>query len=275
MPFSRAILSGYAPDGGLYVPTEVPQVSLSKLREWSGLSFAQLCQEILCLYIQDEIPLENLEPLVQSAFQGFSCSDIVPLVKLGDLMVAELFHGPTLAFKDFGQQVLCKLIDYFATLERRSVTAIAATTGDTGPAAIEAVAGSKYMRIFVFYPRGQISKLQEAQMTTVDDPNVVVTSFVGGGDDMDPPIKNVTTDREFAAKHGLCSINSVNWGRGNLATPALCPLDGSNALDFSVRSDCSLLLGIFAGSRCGRCRISCGLLHSNWCNGKCWCGHVC
>ena len=136
--FSSAILSGYAPDGGLYVPDTVPQVSLAILKAWSELSFEALCVEILSLYIGDEIPRPDLQGLIHRAFKGFSCSDVVPLVKLGDLTVAELFHGPTLAFKDFGQQVLCKLIDYFATREQRMVTAVVSTTGDTGPAAIEA-----------------------------------------------------------------------------------------------------------------------------------------
>ena len=134
-------------------------------------------------------------------------------MQVGDLWVAELFHGPTLAFKDFGQQVLCKLIDHFATKRGTSVTCVCATTGDTGPAAIGGMAGSKSARIFVFYPKGQISRLQERQMTTVVDPSVVVHSFEGGGDDMDAPIKAVVTDPTMAAKHGICSLNSVNWGR--------------------------------------------------------------
>lgn len=150
---------------------------------------------------------------MRAAFSEFSSSEVVPVVRVQDVYVAELFHGPTLAFKDFGQQVLCRLIDYFAVRDGRNATLVVSTTGDTGPAAIRAAAPSRRLKIVCFYPKGQISRLQELQMTTVDSPNVRVIAFEGGGDDMDALIKAITTDRAFRDRHGLCSVNSINWGR--------------------------------------------------------------
>eukprot|EP01049_Picozoa_sp_SAG25_P005453 SAG25_NODE_374_length_8940_cov_97.908155_10_plen_241_part_00 len=127
--------------------------------------------------------------------------------------MAELFHGPSLAFKDFGLQVLCKLLDFFARRAGRVSTLVVSTTGDTGPAAIQGCVGSSALRIVVTYPDGQISELQRRQMTTVDAPNVAVAAFEGGGDDMDAPIKAISTDTAFRERHGVTSANSINLGR--------------------------------------------------------------
>lgn len=212
VPFSEAIRCGYAPDQGLFVPEQIPNVT-AHLQAWSSLSFQDLCTEVLHLWIGPEMSKEKLHQAVVASFAEFSVPEIVPVKQIDGIFVAELFHGPTLAFKDFGQQILCKILDYFAVKEERNVTVIVSTTGDTGPAAIRAASDSQRLKIVCFYPKGQISRLQELQMTTVDSPNVSVIAFEGGGDDMDGPIKLISTDVEFREKHGISSANSINWGR--------------------------------------------------------------
>ena len=216
--FEAAICSGYAPDGGLYVPEQIPTVSAAMLQKWSTLPFAELAVQVLALFVGDEIPAAYMRAICAASFSQFTDPGVVPVVKVGALHVAELFHGPTLAFKDFGQQVLCKMLDFFAVRANRDITLVVSTTGDTGPAAIRATAGSRRLRILCTYPTGQVSRLQEQQMTTVDSPSVRVFTFEGGGDDMDGPIKRVTTDPAFTARHGLTSVNSINLGRVTVQT---------------------------------------------------------
>mmetsp|Transcript_6271 Transcript_6271/g.17563 ORF Transcript_6271/g.17563 Transcript_6271/m.17563 type:complete len:148 (+) Transcript_6271:71-514(+) len=131
--FAHAISTGYAPDGGLYVPECLPTVGLETLRKWSALKFQDLCVEIMALWVGEDIPAADLRGVVAASFAEFSAEEVVPLAGLRGAYVAELFHGPTLAFKDFGQQVLCKLVDYFARKSGKRVTLVVSTTGDTGP----------------------------------------------------------------------------------------------------------------------------------------------
>lgn len=213
--FQKAITTGYAPDGGLYVPHTMPVVDLATLKKHSTFSYQQLCTAILSLFIEDEMPFGDVEALVTAAMATFSTPLIIPVVPVGNPVtyVAELWHGSTLAFKDFGQQLLCRLIDYFACKNNEEITLLVSTTGDTGPAAISAVADTKNIRIFCSFPEGQVSHLQRLQMTAASSDRVYVYSFEGGGDDMDGPIKQLTLQPEFAKKYNPCSINSINLGR--------------------------------------------------------------
>jgi threonine synthase len=217
--FAEAISRGYARDGGLYMPERIPQISLEELKSWLAHSYAQLCEEVLAKFVADEIPREDLARIMARCFAGFSQECVVPLTLLkgradaADVWVAELFHGPSLSFKDFGQQVLCGMLDYFARRDQQTVSLLVATTGDTGPAAISAAAGLQSLQLVVLYPLGQISRFQELQMITEDAQNVRVFAFEGGGDDMDAPIKALSTDHSFQEKHRLSSVNSINIGR--------------------------------------------------------------
>ena len=199
------------------MPEQVPRIGTKELNDWKYHSYALLCEEIMALFVGDEIPRSDLRPLMTKCFGNFSHDSVVPLTQLEgvdeEVWVAELFHGPSLSFKDFGQQVLCNLLDYFARRKGRKVSLLVSTTGDTGPAAICASAGLSSLQLVVTYPLGQISRVQELQMTTETAENVYVFAFEGGGDDMDGPIKALNTDTAFQQQHGLSSVNSINIGR--------------------------------------------------------------
>lgn len=219
---AEALCTGYAPDGGLFVPEELPRISGATLASWSSLDFPTLALELLKLFVGDELPPEELKDVVHGSYVNFSHKDIVPVIPLAKdadpsraVFVSELFHGPTYCFKDLGQQLLVRLLARFAERDKQKKTFLVSTTGDTGPAAMRAVAdaASDYLQIVVFFPSGQISELQRRQMTTASNAKAKVATFEGGGDDMDLPLKRLSSDRAFVEKHGLCGINSYNLGR--------------------------------------------------------------
>eukprot|EP00928_Gymnodinium_smaydae_P027731 TRINITY_DN21349_c0_g1_i1.p2 TRINITY_DN21349_c0_g1~~TRINITY_DN21349_c0_g1_i1.p2 ORF type:complete len:520 (+),score=142.01 TRINITY_DN21349_c0_g1_i1:51-1610(+) len=214
--FADVILSGYAPDGGLYVPEALPQISAAELRRWRSLDFPALAEAVLAPFVGDELEPGELGKLCRGCYKHFETPEVIPVRRVGGVFVAELFHGPTYCFKDLGQQPLIGLLATFAKRRRERRTMLVATTGDTGPAAIRAVADAATpgLDIIIFYPDGQISELQRKQMTTCSSEKTCrVVSFEGGGDDMDVPLKNLAADRAFAARHGLVGINSYNLGR--------------------------------------------------------------
>ena len=224
--FEQALSRGYAPDGGLYVPEELPKLSAETLRAWRELDFPSLALEIIKLFAGDELTEADLREVVRGSYESFLLPEIVPVVPLKRLaadagadapqvFIAELFHGPTFCFKDLGQQLLVRLLAYFAKRRNQRRTFLVSTTGDTGPAAMRAVsdAACTNLKIIAFYPEGQISELQRRQMTTVSGVGAQVVTFEGGGDDMDLPIKKLSSDAEFSERHGLCGINSYNLGR--------------------------------------------------------------
>jgi len=214
--FEEVISRGYAPDGGLYVPDALPKLTLDELRRWQSLTFADLAEVLLLLFVGNELGgRDELRNLVQSCYKGFTCEEIVPVRRIGGFHVAELFHGPTFCFKDLGQQPLVRMLAHFAKQRGIRRTMLVSTTGDTGPAAMRAVAdsASSNLDIMVFFPKGQISELQRRQMTSVVSGHAQVSAFEGGGDDMDLPLKRLAADRQFAAEQGLCGVNSYNLGR--------------------------------------------------------------
>lgn len=215
--FEDAILQGYAPDGGLFVPATIPQINSETLERWSGLSFTNLACEILKLFVgEDEVPHEDIDRICSKAYRGFQRDDMVPVLPLaGGVFVAELFHGPTFCFKDFGLRIVINFMAYFAEKRRQRITLLVATTGDTGPAAVKAVedSGSKFLSIVVHYPHGQISDFQRKQLTTVNSQQVKIVEFEGGGDDMDGPIKNILGSKGLGGDRLVCGVNSFNIGR--------------------------------------------------------------
>lgn len=222
--FEQALSRGYAPDGGLYVPEELPKISLDVLRTWRKLDFPSLALELMKLFAGDELTEAELAEVVRGSYANFSHPEIVPVVALqrrgaadaeSQVFIAELFHGPTFCFKDLGQQLLVRLLAHFSKRRNQRRTFLVSTTGDTGPAAMRAVsdAACANLQIIVFFPDGQISELQRRQMTTVSGVGAKVVTFEGGGDDMDLPIKKLSSDAAFAERHGLCGINSYNLGR--------------------------------------------------------------
>lgn len=210
MGFQDAVLTGLAPDGGLLIPERIPDVR-DRLEAWADLSFVDLAVEIFGLYT--DLPEDELRPLIQESYAGFRDTQVAPSVAVGDLHILELFHGPTLAFKDVALQVLSRLFDRILTERGATMNLLVATSGDTGSAAIEGVRGLERLRIFVMHPKGRVAPLQERQMTTVLEPNVFNLAMEGTFDDCQRLMKTLFEDLSFKAEFQLGAVNSVNWAR--------------------------------------------------------------
>lgn len=226
--FEEAVIQGLATDGGLFVPSTIPTVSKDTLfSKWSKLSFQELAFEIMRLYIDSkEIPDADLKSLIERSYSTFRSDDVTPLVKNvtgneENLHVLELFHGPTYAFKDVALQFVGNLFEYFLQRinkdlpeeQRKRLTVVGATSGDTGSAAIYGLRGKKDVSVFILYPTGRISPIQEEQMTTVEDKNVQTLSVAGTFDNCQDIVKAIFGDKDFNSRHNVGAVNSINWAR--------------------------------------------------------------
>lgn len=212
--FLDMFLMGLGSDGGLLVPETIPHISPAKLARWEGLSYPQLTEEIFSLFTNGEIPAEDLRELIRAGYAGFTAPDVLPLRELGDsLHVLELFHGPTFAFKDVALQLMGQLYAYVAARRGEIIHILGATSGDTGASAISAVQGKEGIKICILYPHGKVSRVQELQMTTVQDDNVLNLSVKGNFDDCQQIIKELFADIPFKTKYHLRAINSINFVR--------------------------------------------------------------
>lgn len=210
--FGQAVAIGLAPDGGLYLPESLPDIT-PRLPAWRNLSYAELCTEFLSLFATD-IPGEVLERLVHRSYATFTHPEIAPLRKIDDrLYVLELFHGPTLAFKDFALQLLGNLYGWQCEQDGRSINVLGATSGDTGAAAIHGLLGKPRTAIFILYPDGRVSPLQERQMTCTGAHNVHAIAIDGSFDDAQRVLKDIFADKTFASEHRLSAVNSINIAR--------------------------------------------------------------
>lgn len=210
--FTEAVATGLAPDGGLYLPAELPNLA-DKLSGWAGLSYPELCVEFLKLFATDMEPA-TLERIVKNSYKTFTDPQIAPLVELDDhTYVLELFHGPTLAFKDFALQLLGNLYEEQIARTGEPINVLGATSGDTGSAAIYGLLGKKGVRIFILYPEGRVSPLQERQMTTTGATNVYPICINGSFDDAQALVKDAFGNAELKARHRLSAINSINLAR--------------------------------------------------------------
>jgi len=216
LTFQQVLFAGYAPDGGLYFPERIPKLEAGQLESWKSLSYPDIVKKIMKMFIsQDEIPVEDLHRIVDDAFQRFENPDQpIEIARLKNgLNIAELFHGPTLAFKDLALCVVGRLYNYFLAKKGEHTTVLIGTSGDTGSAAISAVRGLDLVDVVVLLPKGRCSRIQELQMTTVLEDNVHNFVVEGTSDDLDEPIKAVFADRDYVENNNLCSINSINWAR--------------------------------------------------------------
>ncbi|QUC16498.1 uncharacterized protein UV8b_00739 [Ustilaginoidea virens] len=219
--FEQVVLRGLAPDGGLYIPEQIPQAT--SWETWKDLSFADLAYEILSLYISpSEIPSAHLKDLVGRSYSTFRSNHVTPLVHLdGNHYLLELFHGPTFAFKDVALQFVGNLFEYFLVRknegktgrERHHLTVVGATSGDTGSAAIYGLRGKKDVSVFIMFPKGRVSPIQELQMTTVLDKNVHNLSIDGTFDDCQDILKSILADPEANKPINVGAVNSINWAR--------------------------------------------------------------
>ncbi len=210
--FAEAVAVGLAPDGGLFLPELLPDIT-PRLTMWRNLSYADLCIEFLGIFAND-IPEEILAPLVRRSYAQFTHPEIAPLQKLDDrTYILELFHGPTLAFKDFALQLLGNLYEHQCKLSGRSINVLGATSGDTGAAAIHGLVGKPSTAVFILYPDGRVAPLQERQMTCTGAENVFAIAIEGSFDDAQRALKNIFGDHEFSQRHRLSAVNSINLAR--------------------------------------------------------------
>ncbi len=214
LDFAGVLLAGLAEDGGLYMPETWPSFSAEELRALRGLPYAELAARVMRPFVGEAVPFETLRAICREAYAGFGHPAVAPLVQLDtDLWTQELFHGPTLAFKDMAMQVLGRLFDYVLTAQGRRVTIVGATSGDTGSAAIEACAGRERVDIVILHPDGRTSEVQRRQMTTVRAANVANIAVAGTFDDCQDLVKAMFADAPFRAEMRLSAVNSINWAR--------------------------------------------------------------
>ncbi len=212
--FSGVLLAGLAEDGGLYVPEAWPSFSHEELRAMRGLPYAELAARVMHKFIGPAIPFATLQKLCREAYAGFGHPAVAPLVQLDTgLFVQELFHGPTLAFKDMAMQLLGRLFEHVLAEQNAQVTIVGATSGDTGSAAIEAFAGRERVNIVIMHPEGRTSAVQRRQMTTVQAPNVANIAVAGTFDDCQDLVKAMFADVPFRKELHLSAVNSINWAR--------------------------------------------------------------
>src|SRR6056297_1006739 len=212
LSFSEAVMMGLASDGGLLLPQDIPHLSEQQLQALSRLDYKNLAYEIISLYATD-LPNEDLRELVDKSYAAFDHPDVTPVVKYDDVYILELFHGPTLAFKDVALQFLGNLFEYFLLQSGQSMNIIGATSGDTGSAAIHGIRGKQNINIFILHPQGRVSPVQERQMTTVTDANVFNLALEGTFDDAQAIVKQIFSDLSFKQSHALGAVNSINWAR--------------------------------------------------------------
>ena len=212
--FSETTLAGLARDGGLYVPAELPKLSARDLEEISTLPYTEVATRIIAPFVGKDIPANDLKNIVAAAYKNFTHPEIAPLHVLDDdFYLLELFHGPTLAFKDVALQFLGQAFDYILSRNKQRVTIVGATSGDTGSAAIEAFKGKDNVNIFILHPKGRVSEVQRRQMTTVNAANVFNLAIEGSFDDCQDLVKAMFNDQTFRDEMALSAINSINWAR--------------------------------------------------------------
>ncbi|GBR13769.1 threonine synthase [Asaia spathodeae] len=212
--FSDILLAGLAEDGGLYMPETWPRFTPDEWRAMRSLSYPDLAAKILSVFAAGSIDLPTLQRLCAKAYAGFSHAAIAPLVEVENgLFSMELFHGPTLAFKDMAMQLLGQLFEHVLTERNQRVTIVGATSGDTGSAAIEAFRGSPHLSVAILHPMGRTSDVQRRQMTTVKDDNILNIAVEGTFDDCQDMVKAMFADTPFRDEIGLSAVNSINWAR--------------------------------------------------------------
>ncbi|MEA3362514.1 MAG: threonine synthase [Thermodesulfobacteriota bacterium] len=212
LSFTDAVMMGLADDGGLLLPEAIPKLSPNDLQQLSKLPYPELAFQVISRYATD-IPESDLKELIDRSYANFEHPQITPVVKQDDLYILELFHGPTLAFKDVALQFLGNLFEYFLSKSGQRMNIIGATSGDTGSAAIYGVKGKENINIFILHPKGRVSSIQELQMTTVVDDNVFNLAVEGTFDDAQAIVKEIFGDLDFKEHHALGAVNSINWAR--------------------------------------------------------------
>ena len=214
LEFEDVLLAGLARDGGLYVPESWPTFRAEEIAAMAGQSYAEVAFQVMAPFISGAVPHEELRALIEEAYAGFAHQAVAPLNQAGDnLFILELFHGPTLAFKDFAMQILGRLMDRALIQRGERATILGATSGDTGGAAIEAFRGRSAIDIFILHPSGRVSDVQRRQMTSAVEGNVFNIALEGTFDDCQHLVKGLFNDLEFRDDFQITGVNSINWAR--------------------------------------------------------------
>ena len=212
--FEEAMLTGLARDGGLYVPQDIPKVTTGDIKALSGLSYEEVAFRVMRPFIGDTFADEVFFDIINAAYKNFDPALRAPLVELeNNHFLLELFHGPTLAFKDFAMQLIAQMFQVALKKRAERVTIVGATSGDTGSAAIEAFGGLDVVDVFILYPHGRVSEVQRRQMTTPAHKNVHALALDGHFDDCQSRLKDMFNDFEFRDGVSLAGVNSINWAR--------------------------------------------------------------
>ena len=214
LSFEEAMLTGLARDGGLYVPERVPELGRDEIADLAGLPYEEVALRVMRPFLGESFSEVELKGCIGRAYEGFGHAARAPIAQLGpNHFLLELFHGPTLAFKDFAMQLIGQLFELSLKRSGRRVTIVGATSGDTGSAAIEAFRGLANVDVFILFPEGRVSEVQLRQMTTPAEANVHALALAGDFDDCQARLKDMFNDFAFRDEVGLAGVNSINWAR--------------------------------------------------------------
>jgi threonine synthase len=211
--FEEVFIKGLADDGGLFVPREVKKYSAVELESLSSLNYQDLAKKIIYPFIGDFMNVNELSDIVEKSYSVFRKDNAVDLIKVGDTMLLELFHGPTLAFKDIAMQLLGNFYEFYLNKTNKNINVVVATSGDTGAAAIDAIKGKKNMNIFVLHPHNKVSLVQRKLMSTIKEKNVFNIAIEGNFDDCQNLVKSMFADKDFSKSINMSGVNSINWAR--------------------------------------------------------------
>ena len=211
--FKDVFLKGLAPDGGLFVPKKIPSYSSQELEKLRDLSYRDLAEKIILKFCSDEFSKAEIKNFVNNSYKNFRVQDVVSIKKLGKTNLLELFHGPTLAFKDIAMQVIGNMYEKILEKNNLKVNIVVATSGDTGAAAISAIRDRKNIKIFVLHPDNKISEVQRKFMTTVNSSNVFNIALASNFDECQKFVKSMFADKDFSSSINMSGVNSINWSR--------------------------------------------------------------
>ena len=211
--FKDVFIKGLADDGGLFIPESLRKYSETEISSFKNLEYNDLAKKIISTFIGDFMSENDLSNIIDKSYSVFRKKNVVNLIKVGDRSVLELFHGPTLAFKDVAMQLLGNFYEYYLNNENQKINIVVATSGDTGAAAIDAIKGKKNVNIFVLHPHNRVSSVQRKLMTTGKDQNVFNIAINGNFDDCQNLVKSMFADKNFSNEIKMSGVNSINWAR--------------------------------------------------------------
>ena len=211
--FKDVFLRGLAPGGGLFLPSEIKRYTKDDLKRLSQFNYKELATEIIFNFCSNEINKDELSSLIDNSYKSFKDNEVVKLKKIGEINLLELYHGPTLAFKDIAMQIIGNMYDYLQVAKNGTVNIVVATSGDTGSAAIAALSNRKNINLFVLHPHNKISKTQRKIMTTIGGSNIFNLAIEGSFDDCQKIVKDLFNENEFRTKINMSGVNSINWAR--------------------------------------------------------------